>query len=57
MLVLGTVVALGVVLLVLAQAVSDAVRGFSHDLPKIVDQVRHSDVGDFINGGNGCSTR
>ena len=52
-LVLGTVVALGVVLLVLAQAVSDAVRGFSHDLPKIVDQVRHSDVGDFINGGNG----
>ena len=52
-LVLGTVLALGVVLLVLAQAVSDAVRGFSHDLPEIVDQVRHSDVGDFINGGSG----
>jgi predicted PurR-regulated permease PerM len=52
-LVLGIVVALGVVLLVLAQAVSDAVRGFSHDLPQIVDDVRHSDVGDFINGGSG----
>ena len=37
-LVLGIVVALAVVLLVLAQAVSDAVRGFSHDLPEIVDQ-------------------
>ena len=52
-LVLGIVVAIGVVLLVLAQAISDAVRGFSHDLPQIVDQVRHSDVGDFINGGSG----
>jgi predicted PurR-regulated permease PerM len=52
-LVLGIVVALAVVLLVLAQAVSDAVRGFSHDLPEIVDQVRHSEVGDFINGGSG----
>jgi predicted PurR-regulated permease PerM len=52
-LVLGIVVALAVVLLVLAQAVSDAVRGFSHDLPEIVDEVRHSDVGDFINGGSG----
>ena len=52
-LVLGIVIALGVVLLVLAQAVSDAVRGFSHDLPQIVDEVRHSDVGDFINGGSG----
>ena len=52
-LVLGIVIALGVVLLVLAQSVSDAVRGFSHDLPEIVDHVRHSDVGDFINGGSG----
>ena len=52
-LVLGIVIALAVVLLVLAQAVSDAVRGFSHDLPEIVDHVRHSDVGDFINGGSG----
>ena len=52
-LVLGIVVALGVVLLVLAQAVSDAVRGFSHDLPQIVNDVRHGYVGDFINGGSG----
>ena len=52
-LVLGIVIALAVVLLVLAQAVSDAVGGFSHDLPEIVDRVRHSDVGDFINGGSG----
>ena len=52
-LVLGIVVALAVVVLVLAQAISDAVRGFSHDLPQIVDDVRHSDVGDFLNGGSG----
>jgi predicted PurR-regulated permease PerM len=52
-LVLGMVVALAAVVLVLAQAMGDAVRGFSHDLPRIVDDVRHSDVGDFINGGSG----
>ncbi len=52
-LVLGIVVGLAVVLLVLAQAVSDAMRGFSHDLPQIVDDVRQSDVGDFLNGGSG----
>ena len=52
-LVLGIVIALAVFLLVLAQAVSDAVRGFSRDLPEILDQVRHSEVGDFINGGSG----
>jgi predicted PurR-regulated permease PerM len=52
-LVLGIVVALAVVLLVLAQAIGDAVRGFSRDLPGIVDQVKQSDVGDFINGGSG----
>jgi predicted PurR-regulated permease PerM len=52
-LVLGIVVVLAVVLLVLAQAVSDAVRGFAQDLPQIVDDVRHSDVGGFLNGGSG----
>jgi predicted PurR-regulated permease PerM len=52
-LVLGIVGALAVVLLVLAQAISDAVRGFSDDLPAIVDQARHSQLGDFINGGSG----
>jgi predicted PurR-regulated permease PerM len=52
-LVLGLVIALAAVLLVLAQAIGDAVRDFSHDLPAILDQVRRSDVGDFINGGSG----
>jgi predicted PurR-regulated permease PerM len=52
-LVLGIVVALAAVVLVLAQAMGDAVRGFSHDLPRIVDDVRHSDVGGFLNGGSG----
>ena len=52
MLVLGIVVVIGGVVLVLAQAISDAVRGFSDDLPRIVDQARHSDLGNFINGGS-----
>jgi len=51
-LVLGIVLALGGVVLVLVQAISDAVRGFSDDLPQIVDEVRHSDLGSFINGGS-----
>jgi predicted PurR-regulated permease PerM len=51
-LVLGIVIVLGAVVLVLAQAMSGAVRGLSHGLPHIVDQVRHSDFGRFINGGN-----
>jgi predicted PurR-regulated permease PerM len=53
LLVLGIVIAIAVVVLVLAQAIGDAVRGFSRDLPEILDQVRRSDVGDFINGGSG----
>ena len=52
MLVVGTFVVIGAVLLVLVQAISGAVRGLSHDLPHIVDKVRHSDVGNFINGGS-----
>ena len=52
-LVLGIVVTLAVVLLVLVEAVSGAVRGFSHDLPEIVDHARRSEVGDFVNGGSG----
>ena len=51
-LVLAIVIVLGAVVLVLVQAVSDAVRGFSDDLPRIVDEVRHSDLGSFINGGS-----
>jgi predicted PurR-regulated permease PerM len=53
-LVLGIVIAIAVVVLVLVQAISDAVSGFSDDLPQILDEVRHSDLGDFINGGSGA---
>src|SRR5690242_11932307 len=42
-LVVGTFVVIGAVLLVVVQAISGAVRGFSHDLPHLVDKVRHSD--------------
>ena len=52
MLVVGTFVVIGAVLLVLVQAISGAVRGLSHDLPHIVDKARHSGVGNFINGGS-----
>ena len=51
-LVLATFIVIGAVLLVLVEAISSAVRGFSHDLPQIVDKVRHSDVGKFLNGGS-----
>jgi predicted PurR-regulated permease PerM len=51
-LVLGIVIVIGAVLLVLVQALIDAVRGFSHDLPQIVDEVRHSDLGNYVNGGS-----
>ena len=51
-LVLGILIVIGAVVLILVQAISDAVRGFSHDLPQIVDKVRHSDLGSFINGGS-----
>jgi predicted PurR-regulated permease PerM len=51
-LVIGTLIVLGVIVLVLAQAISGAVRGFGHDLPQIVDRVRHSGLGSFINGGS-----
>ncbi len=51
-LVMGILIVIGAVLLVVVQAISGAVRGFSHDLPHIVDKVRHSDVGNFVNGGS-----
>jgi predicted PurR-regulated permease PerM len=50
-LVLGTLIAVGAGLLVVVQAISGAIRDFSDHLPQIVDQARHSDVGNFINGG------
>ena len=51
-LVLATLVIIGVAVLVLAHSISGAVRGFSHDLPHIVDKVRHSELGKFINSGS-----
>jgi predicted PurR-regulated permease PerM len=51
-LVLGIVIVIGAVVLVVVQAISGAVRGFADDLPQIVDEVRHSDLGNFINSGS-----
>jgi predicted PurR-regulated permease PerM len=51
-LVLAIVLVLSVVALVLVQAISGSVRGFSDHLPQIVDKVRHSDLGSFVNGGS-----
>ena len=48
-LVVGIGIVLSAVLLVLVQAMSGAVRGFSADLPQIVDEIRQSDVGNAIN--------
>jgi predicted PurR-regulated permease PerM len=52
-LVLTIVVVIAAVALVIVQAVSGAVRGLSHDLPQILDQARHSDLGNVINKGSG----
>ena len=51
-LVLAIVLVLGVVALVLVQAISGSVRGFGDDLPQIVDKARHSDLGNFVNSGS-----
>jgi predicted PurR-regulated permease PerM len=51
-LVLGIVVLVGVALLILIQPMVDAVRNFNHNLPRLVDEARHSDLGGFINGGS-----
>ena len=51
-LVLGIVIIIGAVVLVVAQAIVGAVREFSDDLPRIVEEARHSDLGGFINGGS-----
>jgi predicted PurR-regulated permease PerM len=51
-LVLAIVLVLGVVALILVQSISGSVRGFSDDLPQIVDRARHSDLGSFINRGS-----
>jgi predicted PurR-regulated permease PerM len=51
-LVVGLVAVLGTVVLIVVQAIAGAVRELGDDLPQIVDDVRRSDVGSFINGGS-----
>jgi predicted PurR-regulated permease PerM len=51
-LVLAIVIVLGAVVLVVTQAAVGAVREFSDDLPRIVDEARQSDLGSFINSGS-----
>jgi predicted PurR-regulated permease PerM len=50
--VLAIVLGIGVVALVLAQAIGGAVRDLSNTLPEIVDKARHSDLGNVINSGS-----
>lgn len=52
-LMLAVVVVIGAVVLLLAQATSGAVRGFSNDWPQIVDKVRHSELGNLVNNKGG----
>jgi predicted PurR-regulated permease PerM len=52
LLMLAIVLFVGLLALILAQAVSGSVRGFSNDLPQIVDSARHSDLGSFVNQGS-----
>jgi predicted PurR-regulated permease PerM len=52
LLVLAIVLVTGVLALILVQAISGSVRGFSDDLPQIVDKARHSDFGSFVNQGS-----
>jgi predicted PurR-regulated permease PerM len=51
-LLLTIVIILGAVALVVTQAIVGAVRDFSDDLPRIVDEARQSDLGSFINSGS-----
>jgi len=56
-LVLGIVIVIGAFVLVMVAAFIDAVSQLSDDLPQIVDKVRHSDLGTFINGGSNSLDR
>jgi predicted PurR-regulated permease PerM len=51
-LVVAIVIAVGVLLLVVIAAMADAVRGFSDDLPGIIEAARRSELGSFLNGGS-----
>jgi predicted PurR-regulated permease PerM len=55
-LVLATVGVLGVVALVVAQAAVGAVRDFSDDLPRIVEDVRRSELGTFVSSEESLDT-
>ena len=51
-LVIGIVVLTAAALLILLQPVIESVRGFSDNLPRLVSEVRHSDLGQFVNQGS-----
>jgi predicted PurR-regulated permease PerM len=53
LLVLTIMVVIGVVALVMVQAVSGAVHDFSHDLPQIVDRAKQSHLGNVLNKRSG----
>jgi predicted PurR-regulated permease PerM len=52
LLVLAILGFIGAVVLVFVQAISGAVSSFGDHLPQIVDKVRHSGLGHFVNGGS-----
>jgi len=51
-LVLGIVVFTAVTLLILLQPIIDGVRNFNDNLPRLVDEARHSGLGGLVNGGS-----
>ena len=51
-LVIGIVALTAVALLILIQPFVDAVRNFNDNLPRLIDEARHSDLGGFINGAS-----
>jgi predicted PurR-regulated permease PerM len=55
-LMLAILVLIGAIVLVLVQAISGAVRDFSHDLPQIVEKVRQSDLGSAANRSDWLDT-
>ena len=55
-LLLAIVIVLGTVVLAVTQAIVDAVREFSDDLPRIVEEFKQSDLGSLITAGAARST-
>jgi predicted PurR-regulated permease PerM len=52
LLVIGILLVGAVALLILLQPIIDGVRAFSDNLPRLVSEARHSDLGRFINQGS-----